>query len=567
MQLDLRPLFSDNIPPIYNSERSGRIVCKLGFLSEAGLGSACHLCRCWSVARCGNDEKEYFFKQVKLGGISTHPAYAVLNEHAGNVFGDPWLQFSRPHTSSTVVHIRPRKRSVDFELVRSWLQTCEDHHVECMRKDRAHRSKIIGRLIDCYTGQLCAAPPEAKYTALSYVWGTNEAVDAPANSSAGISFPLVIRDAVSASKAMGYQYLWVDRYCIDQTNPRVKMHQIRNMDVIYEQADVTIISLGKNPSEGLPGVSTAPRVLQGCVRFTSGSLRSSLNCPHNEIRYNSKWWTRAWTLQEAVLSRRRLFFTESQAYFECCRMHQSEVISFEPIAEGETQVGFRGIWKTNVLNFSQEPHLWSIQLLLENYTARHLTYSSDALLAFLGILAKYTGSSQVLKHYFGLPIEISTLSSSMYHVDPESSLVDSFVNSLAWDNGPIPIRRSEFPSWTWVGWVTNYGRCHFYWKNKDLYIWIERPDGSAQSLMDFVNEGGLEWPTDQLTHFIWLEGLHADAEMLTISKADGEIQLQVALLCEPRYEGLKYILTASKGTYLCPVLTSYHDMESGRQYC
>ncbi|KAK0724499.1 hypothetical protein B0H67DRAFT_107151 [Lasiosphaeris hirsuta] len=42
--------------------------------------------------------------------------------------------------------------------------------------------------------------------------------------------------------------------------------------------------------------------------------------PHKSIR-GSRWSTRGWTFQEAVLSRRRLVFTAELVYFECSAMN------------------------------------------------------------------------------------------------------------------------------------------------------------------------------------------------------------------------------------------------------
>jgi len=45
--------------------------------------------------------------------------------------------------------------------------------------------------------------------------------------------------------------------------------------------------------------------------------------PHTAIP-KTTWSTRAWTLQEAFLSRRRLVFTRDQTYFECASMNCCE---------------------------------------------------------------------------------------------------------------------------------------------------------------------------------------------------------------------------------------------------
>jgi hypothetical protein len=62
-------------------------------------------------------------------------------------------------------------------------------------------------------------------------------------------------------------FLWVDRYCIDQANSEEKHDLIRNMDRIYEGAEITIIAAtGDDPHHGLPGVRGTPRTPQPTLR-------------------------------------------------------------------------------------------------------------------------------------------------------------------------------------------------------------------------------------------------------------------------------------------------------------
>ncbi|KAH6647812.1 heterokaryon incompatibility [Truncatella angustata] len=52
----------------------------------------------------------------------------------------------------------------------------------------------------------------------------------------------IVRDAISATKSLGYRYLWVDKHCIDQSNETDIRRQISQMGNIYAQAEVTIIA-------------------------------------------------------------------------------------------------------------------------------------------------------------------------------------------------------------------------------------------------------------------------------------------------------------------------------------
>ena len=119
------------------------------------------------------------------------------------------------------------------------------------------------------------------------------------------------------TKALKYRYLWVDKYCIDQRDSHARHHQIRNMDLIYAQAHVTLVA-GSSPSAsfGIHGVSTVPRSPQPSIVVGRRRLVSTLP-PLSSALEHSVWTTRGWTYQEATLSRRCLFFTNLQVYFVC----------------------------------------------------------------------------------------------------------------------------------------------------------------------------------------------------------------------------------------------------------
>ena len=107
---------------------------------------------------------------------------------------------------------------------------------------------------------------------------------------------------------IGIPYLWVDKYCIDQSNANEKHSLIRQMDKIYRGAELTIIATaGQDAELGLPGVSGLARPPQ---RFlTIGGQRYSVFPDLTERVRKSRWSTRGWTYQEGLLSRRRLVFT------------------------------------------------------------------------------------------------------------------------------------------------------------------------------------------------------------------------------------------------------------------
>lgn len=122
------------------------------------------------------------------------------------------------------------------------------------------------------------------------------------------SLPKTMEDAMYKTASSGMQYLWIDRYCIDQTNEAETHDTISNMDVIYQGAALTIVAgAGSGPSHGLGGVRgtspTEPHQL-----LIEGSSQTAFLNPRREI-LKSTWSSRGWTYQDALLTRRCLVFS------------------------------------------------------------------------------------------------------------------------------------------------------------------------------------------------------------------------------------------------------------------
>ena len=119
---------------------------------------------------------------------------------------------------------------------------------------------------------------------LSYVWGqspsaTLESVTDYAYQPTLHELPKVIEDSIEVTLRLGFQYLWVDRYCINQSDKEDQHNQIRQMDLIYSNAEFTIIAAaGNGPHHGLPGVRGTLRKYHPCFSFSGRTLIPTL--PH-----------------------------------------------------------------------------------------------------------------------------------------------------------------------------------------------------------------------------------------------------------------------------------------------
>ncbi|EPE34871.1 hypothetical protein GLAREA_10566 [Glarea lozoyensis ATCC 20868] len=316
--------------------------------------------------------------------------------------------------------------------------------------------------IDCVSGKLVSPPSGCAYAALSYVWGAvsdAEQVDRDAlicNSETNQGYlalderaPRVVRDAITVTKELGLKYIWIDKYCINQKDLDVKLEQIGKMDLIYSSAEFTIIAAaGSDENHGLPGVNN--HVREGLYR---GDLRGLQRVISQAQLYDtikeSKWWSRGWTYQEATLSRRRILFTETELYFECCGMHCREALfsSLELLHRKDMKSFMSWNRPGFFAGAGGVSTDWSKGLNATGPFSRQLSHDSDSLLALLGILRTFESAVPPIYHISGLPVVCGAAGVS----------TRSFISALGWShyndyNFRSPKRRSAFPSRSWIGW-------------------------------------------------------------------------------------------------------------------
>lgn len=343
-------------------------------------------------------------------------------------------------------------------LAKAWLNDCKMHHgIAC----GLYSSLIEGmRLIDCDTMSIVQAESSCVWLALSYVWGVQHPVD-PHDLS---QMPKTIRDAVTITKELGYRYLWVDQYCISQGDAAQKQQQIRNMDRIYRGADITIVAASGASSEaGIHGISP-DRISIFQTFKIGGRVVSTIKSEPVLETIRSRWWQRAWTFQEAFLSKRLLVFTQFETSFYCQTTAWTESLGgLEHItsSHGVPWATLRldcGLFTNNNF-YSREYYARRGQYtvlpeylhLVAQYTQRKLSIDSDALHAFAGVLKTLQETAPELNTFSGLP-----LISSLKDAGARNS---QLFTTMSWFHEFVidPLkRRNEFPSWTWAGWI---GRC------------------------------------------------------------------------------------------------------------
>ncbi|KAH6605694.1 het-domain-containing [Trichoderma cornu-damae] len=404
-----------------------------------------------------------------------------------------------------LLEARQLSDGVDFAAAQEWFSFCREWHLSsCSRPDMGDTITRGFRVIDCErdTPAVVEMPWGVEYAALSYVWGQRpeDLVD----------WPATVLDAAAVSRKLGLRYLWVDRLCINQSDPAEKEYLISRMTTIYEYAELTIVSAaGSGASDGLPGVRSTRRKRQPKILLTSGSLLVSAHRDPRQEILASEYWTRGWTYQEGVLSNRRLVFTENQAYWECrCMATQEslrmplELVHRNHVALGHTTKSRRreippptphgqhmedyvlgGIFKseTSVGVYSDDDHqdvvqtdehrleygfptpgeastgsqLRALNDHIRAFSTRKLSHDGDSLKAFLGIAGMYRDKRLCI--YLGIPMWMDDILGDLTgpHITFALSVCSWYHRSGTEHQMFIAEpchRRTHLPSWTWAGW-------------------------------------------------------------------------------------------------------------------
>ncbi|KAI3319243.1 HET-domain-containing protein [Xylariaceae sp. AK1471] len=344
-------------------------------------------------------------------------------------------------------------QTIDFQRIKAWVGQCKDKHVENCKMFRraAHYGKLIQdsypeldllRFIDVRDRCIVETKTISPYVALSYVWGTAVNLRLTTSNKAELTqpgalhhhrtrIPRTISDAMFLAREIGERYLWCDALCLVQNDPDDLNRGVKMMDLIYENAELTIVAAcGHDANAGLPGIrkdtrfksrfnkEIIPGVRLGCFVSLSQRMKHSL--------YNS----RAWTFQEDLLSARCLFLIDELVYFRCRSSTLFEF--FDPGLDNYT-----GEWDNEVTllpgTIKMDDPIVDFQNMLLYYGQRALTNQQDTLNAMGGIIQRL---SRRMKCRFleGLPTA-------------SFDLMIPFRCFLT-----VLHRRRGFPSYSWAGW-------------------------------------------------------------------------------------------------------------------
>jgi hypothetical protein len=170
-----------------------------------------------------------------------------------------------------------------------------------------------------------------RWLALSHCWGGSQPLTTTTGTlsarKTGIpleEFPPLFKDAISVTRRLGHQYLWIDSLCIIQDSKDDWLAESSKMGDIYKHSTLTLVTEGikscnesffekanvdrEKHSRGFLSCGATSQLHKGSSIFLRGA-------PHKPAEgYVSR---RAWALQEDILSPRLLILTTDMVRWEC----------------------------------------------------------------------------------------------------------------------------------------------------------------------------------------------------------------------------------------------------------
>ncbi|KAK6436090.1 hypothetical protein LTR95_007716 [Oleoguttula sp. CCFEE 5521] len=486
----------------------------LGYLEDVAGRIDCAFCRLVTVSikQCLarrplplHDPKERrtevgLMTRSKDGDLAVWDMELVLHPRRHLDYDRILIQRSADTTAAIPFCGRPvNPRNIDFNIVRGWINACE-HGVQGTGHESVNAERedefVPSRLID--VERYCiirSTQGKYRYTALSYVWGgpqpvrlllRNERRFMEPNSLLSIAhvLPRTIHDAIETTRRLGERYLWIDALCIVQDDLKFKQAELLLMDKIYARALLSIVAAhGDSVHAGLPGVSVVERDVKQHIEDVQGVVLVNRLPGVEAIVNRFVWNSRAWTYQERVLARRKLFITEQQVMFLCSHtevelcedvygpaIRPSEQAWIDREHPNQYFRSVPGSLDHHIPAFCVNTAIYSS--IVRQFCKRQITFSADIMNAFVGISNQLT---DLFRGPFVLGLPVNELDSQLLW--RPAGFIERRVCP---DTG-----RKLFPSWSWAGWL---GPCDGFVANARSSPAIELHDSTSDtwSTMDVV---------------------------------------------------------------------------------
>ncbi|KAF1950712.1 HET-domain-containing protein [Byssothecium circinans] len=366
-------------------------------------------------------------------------------------------------------------RSASLARAGTWLQTCTEDHTTCFPLDATQGNvlsteKQTGSLLpkriinvsDTDTPRLLCdfqftATVKTPYVTLSHCWGSHPTYKTTRLSlldrMSGMPWddiPATFQDAITVTRALGIEYLWIDSLCIVQDDPNDWAEEASNMAHIYANATLTIAaSAAKDDTVGFLKMGSYDQMINTVHNIPSRPFIKLRRDIHRDGSEPGPLLGRAWVYQERLLSRRVLYFERFEMVWECREAHicecgsdlkgasyrqcrqtaRTEFTALEQYADASLATTYSF---TRPSMSDSETYAWWRMTIVQTYSNLRLSRESDRLPALSGLAA--IARMKTKDFYLA----------GLWRMD--------IARGLLWkaDRQPYFDREYHGPSWSWV---------------------------------------------------------------------------------------------------------------------
>ena len=352
-----------------------------------------------------------------------------------------------------------------YSILKHWLEDCDENHESCRASDHSLPTRLIDigslgsermRLIETAT----EPPKENKYIALSHPWGDPKLHPPFRTLSSNVEhykrtipeadLPLTFKHAVDCTRQLGVQYLWIDSVCIIQGPDGDFDVEAKNMEKVFSGAYcVLAASRATGQSDGFIG-ERPPResipfrhaseppfyICKAIDNFSEDVIEGSLN-------------KRGWVLQERILARRTIYFTDKQTYFECGDGVRCETLTKKrnKMVEYLSDPNF----PSRIMEANRAGKISSFQALYRQYSRLDFSHDEDRPFAIAGLEARLQRALSTHGGY-GIFDDGDTSDGGLFHRSllwkrGEEAGDQEFMTQIAFERH----RNVVIPSWSWMG--------------------------------------------------------------------------------------------------------------------
>jgi hypothetical protein len=371
------------------------------------------------------------------------------------------------------------------------LKTCHESHSKCNLQNEHHTLpdrvlKVGGHDLDTLSSADSrleadvtlyeSSGEKSDYAALSHRWGNEQPLRLLLENHAELkhcipwsALPKTFQHAINFARKLGIQFIWIDSLCVVQDSKEDWLEQSGKMATIYENATVTLAATSSDgrqsgmfvePDEMQRGYVTDgkvkfpadlrdPRVQELLAKSGDGDVvafvkyrmtESSHSFPSHHLSSELPLLKRGWVFQERLLSPRIVHFGKIDLIWECndvitcyCDtwMHSgSRNPISHPIKPQHTAI-------VTLKDGNENSMAMGWILIVQQYTALDLTFTSDRLAAIAGVAKQFRRGLHNKNYMAGLWEESLLTGLTWARKDPYSLHVR-------------PASPSPGPSWSWV---------------------------------------------------------------------------------------------------------------------